>query len=106
MGNTIKRIRHEESLARLGSFLRRRREALGLVQGRVGGMRQPTVSKIERGGDVNLATLIGYAGALGLELTFVPVGQSLVQPAAATPARPLDLLDEFADLADLRDDAP
>lgn len=99
MYNTLKRINNSETRLRIGDYLRSRREALGLVQSSVGGMRQPTVSKIERGGDVNLATLIGYAAALGLELTFVPIGQGLVPPAPGAGGG-LDLLDEFADLSD------
>jgi transcriptional regulator with XRE-family HTH domain len=109
MSNTSKRIYSTETLARLGATLRERRISLGLRQGQVRGMRQPTVSKVERGGDVNLDTVINYAAALGLELMLVPIGQSqgalkLGGSARATfvPASH-DLLDEFSDL---KDDTP
>lgn len=88
------------------------REQAGIAQGKVRGMRQATISKIENGGDVTLDTFISYAASLGLEVTVAPVGQamaqnlthptadagksSLIQPAA----RPVDLLSEFSDLSD------
>lgn len=101
MNNTIKRIRNQETLSRLGGLLRRRREEIRLAQGRVRGMRQATISKIERGGDVNLDTVISYASALGMELTLVPIGQGQgIRPPKTKPAHSLDLLDQFADLED------
>lgn len=111
MVDTVKRISNKETLAKLGTVLRDRRVSLGFRQGQVQGMRQPTISKIERGGDVNLDTVINYATALGLELALVPIGQSqatmkLSGGARATfaPVRSShDLLDEFSDL---KDDTP
>jgi transcriptional regulator with XRE-family HTH domain len=108
MIDTVTRIRNKEALVQLGTALRERRASLGLRQGQVRGMRQATVSKIERGGDVNLDTAISYAAALGLELTLAPIGQSqaaqklsggaraTLVPAAASH----DLLNEFSDLKD------
>lgn len=109
MSDTSKRIYSKETLARLGTALRERRVSLGLRQGQVRGMRQPTVSKIERGGDVNLDTVINYAAALGLELALVPIGQSKAALSLGGSARTTfvpashDLLDEFSDL---KDDTP
>lgn len=107
MKNTLKRIKHPVTLARLGQALRLRREQLGMPQSKVDGMRQATVSKIENGGDVTLDTLISYASALGLEVTLAPIGQSQYLKPGQVPAPderagsvPLDLLDEFDDLRD------
>ena len=107
MKNTSKRIKHPVALTRLGHALRLRREQLGLPQSQVNGMRQATVSRIENGGDVTLDTLIGYASALGLEVTLAPIGQGnylkpgpVLAPDGRTGSRPLDLLDEFDDLRD------
>ena len=52
------------------------RELSGIAQGKVRGMRQATISKIENGGDVTLDTFVSYASALGLEVALVPVGQA------------------------------
>ena len=107
MKNTSKRIKHPLTLSRLGHALRLRREQLGLPQSRVEGLRQATVSRIENGGDVTLDTLIGYASALGLEVTLAPVGQGqylkpgpVRVPDGRAGGPPLDLLDEFNDLRD------
>ena len=106
MVDTLKRIQNKETLARLGTALRERRVSLGLRQGQVRGMRQPTVSKVERGGDVNVDTVINYAAALGLELVLVPIGQSHAALKLGGSARTTfvatshDLLDEFSDLKD------
>lgn len=111
--NTLKRINNQESLTLLGKTLRERRVSMGLTQSAVRSIRQATISKIERGGDVTLDTLIGYAATLGLELVLVPIGQraTLAKAAmdrvkttddAASPLgkSPLGLLDEFSDLRD------
>lgn len=109
MHDTSKRIYNKETLTRLGAALRERRVSLGLRQGQVRGMRQPTVSKIERGGDVNLDTVINYASALGLELALAPIGQSIAVPSpggsthTSSAGGSHDLLDEFSDL---KDDTP
>lgn len=104
MGNTSNRIKSPETLRRIGELLRARRESLGLAQARVIGMRQATVSAIERGSDVTVDTLVGYANALGLEIAFAPIGQGVGVPvggpATGTGERGLDLLEEFADLQD------
>ena len=107
MKNTSKRIKHPETLSRLGHALRLRREQLSLPQSKVEGLRQATISRIENGGDVTLDTLIGYASALGLEVTLAPIGQGpyLKPGPAAVPdqhagSKPIDLLDEFDDLRD------
>lgn len=101
MNNTLKRINNTETLIRFGKLLRQRREQLDISQGKVRGMRQATVSKIENGGDVNLDTLITYAGALGFELALVPIGQgSLPSNISQTYNKPQDLLSEFSDLKD------
>lgn len=112
MNDTQKRIKNPQSLERLGKQLRLHREQAGIAQGKVRGMRQATVSKIENGGDVTLDTFISYAAALGLEVAVVPVGQAMAQslmpPAAcsgkgfliAPAAKPVDLLTEFSDLRD------
>ena len=106
--NTLNRINNQETLALLGKALRERRTSMRLAQSAVRGIRQATISKIERGGDVTLDTLIGYAAALGLELVFAPIGQRASLAKAAMDnvkstdngASTLDLLDEFADLRD------
>lgn len=106
--NTLKRITNQETISLLGKALRERRASMGLAQSAVRGIRQATISKIERGGDVTLDTLIGYAAALGLELVLAPIGQrpALVKAAmdrakaADSGASTLDLLNEFADLRD------
>lgn len=106
--NTLKRINNQETLALLGKTLRERRASMGLAQSAVRGIRQATISKIERGGDVTLDTLIGYAAALGLELVLAPIGQRATLARAAidrvkttdNAANPLGLLDEFSDLRD------
>jgi transcriptional regulator with XRE-family HTH domain len=102
MSETIPRIKSPEALKRLGMRLRQRREQLKLTQGKVPGMRQATVSKMENGGDVTLDTLVSYAAALGLELSLVPIGQAAAFEAtlSAQPSRPLDLLSAFDDLKD------
>ncbi len=101
MLNTPKRVHNPESLVALGKQLRKRREELGLAQSKVRGIRQATISKIERGGDVTVDTLVSYANALGMELTFVAVGQTaFVRRGPRPPARALDLLEEFSDLKD------
>ncbi len=107
MKNTSKRIKNPIALSRLGHALRLRREQLGISQGKLGGMRQATVSRIENGGDVTLDTLVSYASALGLEVTLAPIGQGLhlrpghaTAPDVRTGASSLDLLDEFDDLRD------
>jgi len=109
MENTQKRIKNSETLLRVGKQMRQHREQAGIAQGKVRGMRQATVSKIENGGDVTLDTLITYAAALGLELALVPVGQALAYSATqhartaganGTDAKSLDLLSEFSDLRD------
>jgi transcriptional regulator with XRE-family HTH domain len=112
MNDTQKRIKNPESLERLGKQARFRREQAGIAQGKVRGMRQATVSKIENGGDVTLDTFISYAASLGLEVALLPVGQAIGQspmpPAAGSArssllppaAKPVDLLSEFSDLRD------
>lgn len=112
MNDTQKRIKNPKSLERLGKQLRLHREQAGIAQGKVRGMRQATVSKVENGGDVMLDTFISYAASLGLEVAVVPVGQAMAQglmPPAAGPgngslippvAKPVDLLTEFSDLRD------
>jgi transcriptional regulator with XRE-family HTH domain len=112
MSDTQKRIKNPKSLERLGKQVRLYREQVGIAQGKVRGMRQATVSKIENGGDVTLDTFISYAASLGLEVAVVPVGQavglSLKPPAAGSgkvslippAAKPVDLLTEFSDLRD------
>lgn len=108
MEDTQKRIKNPQSLERLGKQLRYQREQAGLAQGKVRGMRQATVSKIENGGDATLDTLISYAASLGLEVILVPIGQGMGQASLpplsgagkgfSTP--PVDLLAEFSDLRD------
>lgn len=112
MNDTQRRIKNPQSLERLGKRLRLHREQAGIAQGKVRGMRQATVSKIENGGDVTLDTFISYAASLGLEVTVAPVGQAMTQslmpPAAGAgkgalippAAKPVDLLTEFSDLRD------
>lgn len=112
MNDTQKRIKNPKTLERLGKQVRLHREQAGIAQGKVRGMRQATVSKIENGGDVTLDTFISYAASLGLEVTVVPVGQAMTQslmvPAAGAgrsalippAAKPVDLLTEFSDLRD------
>ena len=120
MNDTLKRIKNPESVARLGRQLRAQREQARIAQGKVRGMRQATVSKIENGGDVTLDTFISYAVSLGLEVALVPIGQGTGQGAGlgigqgnlpplsgsgggvSTPpaGKPLDLLTEFNDLRD------
>jgi transcriptional regulator with XRE-family HTH domain len=101
MENTLKRIKNTETLTRFGKVLRQQREQLGIAQGKVRGMRQATVSKIENGGDVNLDTLITYAGALGFELALVPIGQGSLPSITSTAYnKPKDLISEFSDLKD------
>jgi transcriptional regulator with XRE-family HTH domain len=89
-----------ETLACLGKRLRRVREAAGLAQGRIRGMRQGTVSKIENGLDVTLDTFLTYAASLGLEIVLVPIGQAALPRAEATGEPPMDLLAEFEHLRD------
>lgn len=112
MDYTQKRINNPESLERLGKQLRYQRELAGMAQSKVRGMRQATISKIENGKDVTLDTLISYATSLGLEITFVPIGQkqwslpslTASQKGSSLPSarldQPLDLLTEFSDLMD------
>ncbi len=101
MNNTQKRINNPETLILLGQLLRQQRERLGVTQGKVKGMRQATVSKIENGGDVTLDTLITYAGAIGFEIALVPVGQgNLLNAASPKNDKPQDPLSEFSDLLD------
>jgi len=112
MTNTQKRIKNPQSLERLGKQLRLHREQAGIAQGKVRGMRQATVSKIENGGDVTLDTFTSYAASLGLEVAVIPVGQLMAQslvPPTAGPGKsslippetkPVDLLTEFSDLRD------
>lgn len=112
MIDTQKRIKNPENLERLGKQLRLHREHAGITQGKVRGMRQATVSKIENGGDVTVDTFISYAAALGLEVAVLPVGQAMAQrfnsiglgtgkASWTQPAtKPLDLLAEFSDLMD------
>lgn len=112
MDNIIKRVRNPGSLIRLGKQLRSLRELAGTPQGKVKGMRQATVSKIENGGDVTLDTLISYMSALGVEVALVPIGQGSLFGAPSSPTstrktersptttRPADLLSEFNDLED------
>lgn len=111
MSDNDMRVKNPESLQRLGKQLRRYRKQAGLVQSKVPGMRQASVSKIENGGDVTLDTFVSYAAALGLELVAVPIGQALALEAPvlraeeqtsdpSRMARPLDLLDEFSYLRD------
>lgn len=112
MKNTLKRIKNPESLERLGKQLRSQREQAGVAQGKVRGMRQATVSKIENGGDVTLDTFISYVASLGLEVALVPIGQAMghgnlpslsgAWNGSSTPRAnmPVDLLTEFNDLKD------
>jgi len=101
MNNTLKRINNAETLIRIGKLLRQQREQLEITQGKIRGMRQATVSKLENGGDVNLDTLITYAGALGFELALVPIGQgNLPSKTSKAHNKPQDLLSEFSDLQD------
>ncbi len=112
MDNTVKRIKNPDSLIRLGKQLRSLRELAGTPQGKVRGMRQATVSKIENGGDVTLDTVISYMSALGVEVALVPIGQGSLFGAPSSPTstsktekdltttRPVDLLSEFNDLED------
>lgn len=110
MEKSQKRIRNPETLIKFGRLLRAERERRGLTQSqasrRVRGLRQATISKIERGGDATLDTLVSYATALGIELAWVPVGRSsdsinaaLSSGAPAGTARST-LLEELADLKD------
>jgi len=99
MLNTPKRVHNPESLVALGKQLRKRREELGLAQSKVRGIRQATISKIERGGDVTVDTLVSYANALGMEPTFVSVGHTPVaRRVPRPPARVLDHLEEISHL--------
>ena len=107
MNKTLNRIRNSESLERLGKEMRISRELSGIAQGKVRGMRQATISKIENGGDVTLDTFVSYASALGLEVSLVPIGQarwqsSMTNKVASIPvsSKPVDLLTEFSDLKD------
>ena len=112
MSDTQKRIKNPQSLERLGKQLRLHREQAGIAQGKVRGMRQATVSKIENGNDVTLDTFISYAASLGMEVAVVPVGQVMAQnlvPSTTGTGRyslisplvkPADLLTEFSDLRD------
>ena len=111
MNNTTKRIKNSEALTKLGQILRAERERQGLSQAeisqRVRGLRQATVSKIERGGDVTVDTLISYATALKVELVFTPVGRrsegiinASLPLAKSSLTTPSSLLEEFADLKD------
>lgn len=112
MENTLKRIKNPESLARLGKQLRSQREQARVAQGKVRGMRQATVSKIENGGDVTLDTFVSYVASLGLEVALVPIGHAMgygnfpplsgvKKGSSPTPPNmPVDLLTEFNDLKD------
>jgi transcriptional regulator with XRE-family HTH domain len=112
MVDTLKRIKNPDSLEWLGKQIRLHREQANITQGKVRGMRQGTVSKIENGGDVTLDTFISYAASLGLEVTLVPLGQAMAQSLKPSmtdsgkgssllpTAKPLDLLAEFGDLKD------
>ncbi|MES2090276.1 MAG: helix-turn-helix transcriptional regulator [Pseudomonadota bacterium] len=103
MQNTLSRIRNPETIRRLGGRLRQQRERAKLAQGKVSGMRQATVSKIENGGDVTLDSFVSYAAALGLEITLVPIGQASKHEASVAghpQTKPLDLLAQFDDLKD------
>jgi transcriptional regulator with XRE-family HTH domain len=108
MSQSRKRIKNAEILAELGSLLRAERERLRLTQAQVShrarGLRQATISKIERGGDATLDSLVSYAAALGLEWVLAPVGRAPYNTPSfsnTTPnAKPLSLLEEFADLRD------
>lgn len=91
MDNTVKRIKNPDSLIRLGKQLRSLRELAGTPQGKVRGMRQATVSKIENGGDVTLDTVISYMSALGLKwrsFRLVKAACSVHHRALQAPARP------------------
>lgn len=111
MDNTKIRIKNYETLVKLGLLLRAERERQGLSQtqasDRIQGLRQATISRIERGGDVTLDTLVSYATALRIELAFTPVGRRnagvITRPLPsikATLTTPSSLLEEFADLND------
>jgi transcriptional regulator with XRE-family HTH domain len=111
MSDTNKRIKNYETLTRIGQVLRAERERQGLTQAqaskRVRGLRQATISKIERGGDATLDTLISYATALKIEMAFVSAGQSnagvisaSLPSISAKLSTPSSLLEAFADLKD------
>lgn len=96
-------MRNPETIRRLGGRLRQQRERAKLAQGKVSGMRQATVSKIENGGDVTLDSFVSYAAALGLEIALVPIGQASKHEASVAgppQTKPLDLLAQFDDLKD------
>ena len=70
------------------------------------GLRQATISKMERGGDATVDTLISYATALGMELALAPSGKAApgISTAAARGEPDIgtatsSLLEEFAALA-------
>ena len=112
MADTLKRIKNPESLARLGAQLRSKRVRAKIAQGKVRGMRQATVSKIENGSDATIDTFISYATSLGLEVALVPIGQSAIlsdepplphaskDSSRSPPRQPVDLLTEFDALTD------
>ena len=105
MVNTLKRNTNPDVLAKLGQIVRQKRLAAGLSQAdlaRQSALRQATISKAERGGDVTLDTLVKLLSAMNLEIAIVPVGQAGRMHSAPRQqgGRPLDLLEEFADLAD------
>jgi transcriptional regulator with XRE-family HTH domain len=69
------------------------RKAAGLGQAEVAdalGIRQPSVSKIERQADMNISTLRDYVGAVGGELDLVvrlPAGKSVTLQLFDAPAQ-------------------
>jgi transcriptional regulator with XRE-family HTH domain len=79
-------LRDEAGLAAL-------RKAAGLGQADVAdalGIRQPSVSKIERQADMNISTLRDYVGAVGGELDLVvrlPAGKSVTLQLFDSPAQ-------------------
>ncbi|MEL6280691.1 MAG: helix-turn-helix domain-containing protein [Pseudomonadota bacterium] len=71
----------------IGAALRRRRRALGLTQGQLGeraGLRQATISDLERGAKgVHLKSLCDVMAALGLELIIDQRGNLSVETSIA-----------------------
>lgn len=67
------------SAGRFGPSIREARAALGWTQEELAeraGVSRPTVARIERGDDVNTATLTRVAAALGLSVEITDIGDS------------------------------
>jgi len=85
------KTRTEPQRVRLLQELRERRELSQVVLASKLGVRQPTLSKMERREDVNLSTLRRYVQALGGELHITarfPDGAVEIGPAAKKAKRP------------------